>query len=142
MAHRPMYCSNNKVDDCSNFRRDKVKNSLEYLFFKYNVTIEFWAHEHSYERTCPLYNGNCSYIQNYIGKKKLYNYPIHITTGAGGTIEGIENFMNNNIWSIVRIPEYGYGILNVNNSFLEWNQYSINNKNNVVLSDRLILKNF
>ena len=39
--------------------RDSVRNDLEELFYNNNVTIEFWAHEHSYERTCPLYKGMC-----------------------------------------------------------------------------------
>jgi hypothetical protein len=139
MAHRPMYCSNNNEDDCVNFKRDKVRLDLEELFYKYNVTIEFWAHEHSYERTCPLLNGSCSYFKN------VNNYflnPIHITTGAGGCVEGIENFVDKYAnWSVVRVPEYGYGILNINYTYLKWEQYSINNDRNVFLSDRLILSN-
>ena len=135
IAHRPMYCSNTNNDDCTNYRRDLVKKNLEELFFNNSVTIEFWAHEHSYERTCPLYDGNCFY-----GKKSnnLYINPIHIITGAGGCIEGIQSFENNNNWSLMRIPEYGYGILNINHTYLEWQQYSFQN-NEFVLSDNLII---
>ena len=64
MGHRPMYCSN--ADDptiCTN-KDNAVRKGvpfikafgLEDLFYKYGVDLQFYAHEHSYERLWPIYD--------------------------------------------------------------------------------------
>ncbi len=36
---------------------------LETMFAQYGVDLQFWAHEHSYERMWPVYNWTvCSFI--------------------------------------------------------------------------------
>ena len=56
MGHRPMYCSN-ADRDClvPDSAGESVRSYVEDLFFNYGVDIEIWAHEHSYERTWPVY---------------------------------------------------------------------------------------
>lgn len=54
---------------------------LEELFYKNGVDLEFWAHEHMYERLWPIYdykvyNGSTS--NPYTNPKS----PVHITTGS------------------------------------------------------------
>ena len=49
-AHRPMYCSSDNKDDCTHWKSDKLRISLENMFHKNNVTNYMSAHEHSYER--------------------------------------------------------------------------------------------
>ncbi|KYO37543.1 iron/zinc purple acid phosphatase-like protein precursor [Alligator mississippiensis] len=86
MGHRPMYCSNNDWDDCT--RHESVVRrgllgfyGLEKLFYKYGVDLEFWAHEHSYERLWPVYD-----YQVYNGSTEAPytnpRAPVHIIVGS------------------------------------------------------------
>lgn len=91
-----MYCSTADRDDCS-FEADYVRVGfppfkgfgLEDLFYKYGVDIEFYGHEHTYERSWPLYN-----YKIYNGTRSNNPYynpgaPIHIITGAA-----VSNILN------------------------------------------------
>lgn len=88
MAHRPMYCSNLDHDDCTQLESFIRKGlpifkslGLEDMFYRHGVDIEFWAHEHSYERLWPLYDRkvfNGSYEKPYTNPKA----PVHIITGS------------------------------------------------------------
>ena len=86
-AHRPMYCSNkHKKDRC---RKDtkKLRKALEYLLRKYGVDLAIWAHEHSYERFFPVYNGktaNGSDSEQYKNPKAT----VHLVNGAAPPING------------------------------------------------------
>lgn len=63
-----MYCANQDNDDCTHYYRDLVRRGygwplpwikifgLEDMFYKYGVDLQFYAHEHSYERMWPLYD--------------------------------------------------------------------------------------
>ncbi|CAF4456107.1 unnamed protein product, partial [Rotaria magnacalcarata] len=65
MGHKPMYCTNSDDTDCINDGGYTIIRTglpfieaygLENLFAQYGVDLEFWAHEHSYERLWPVYN--------------------------------------------------------------------------------------
>lgn len=112
-AHRPMYCSNNNREcrDRQNLMRDGLPISelfgLEELFYDHGVDLEFWGHQHSYERLFPIYNFtvlNGTYRGG--GGKHFYvnaGAPIHIITGAAGNVEGRERFTNTKPhWSAFR----------------------------------------
>lgn len=82
-----MYCSNDDKDDCT-FEEDILRVglpllkwfALEDLFYKNGVDLEMWAHEHSYERTWPLYD-----MKVYNGTTDPYTNPgapVHIVTGS------------------------------------------------------------
>jgi len=131
-GHRPMYCSNDNNNDCTHWKTTPVRKYLEDLLYKYNVTIYLSAHEHSYERICPIYNGTCDGeqseqrdIHNYIN----ISYPIHIISGCAGNVESQDNFRQNiENRSLVRNSHRGYGILTATQNKLNWKSYSVNRK--------------
>jgi len=121
MGHRPMYCSNNDTDDCT-FTSSILRTGfygmypMEELFYENGVDLEFWAHEHSYERLWPIYNYtvyNGSYDEPYTNPKA----PVHIITGSAGCDEDLTPFKNIDYpWSAFRAADYGYTRMNVYNS--------------------------
>ncbi len=108
IRHRTMYCSNwvtppikkkkkalktplkipqkSKDNDCGpqspTSQGERIRLYVEELFFKEGVDILISAHEHSYERTYPMYNYEPSQF-NYIQPSS----PIHIISGAAGCNE-------------------------------------------------------
>lgn len=127
-AHRPMYCSSNNTDDCTRWRTDKVRIALEDMFYDNNVSIYMSAHEHSYERICPIYNGKCQ--EDSIGNRTFYynelRNPIHIVNGGSGNREGNSGFISSpEYWSVVRNKAKSYGVLYANYSYLNWTEYGI-----------------
>ncbi|XP_044523339.1 acid phosphatase type 7 [Gracilinanus agilis] len=121
MGHRPMYCSNADLDDCTR-HESKVRKGLsggryglEDLFYKYGVDLQLWAHEHSYERLWPIYD-----YQVYNGSRESpYTNPrgpIHIITGSAGCEEMLTPFTPfPRPWSAVRVKEYGFTRLHILN---------------------------
>jgi acid phosphatase type 7 len=134
MAHRPMYCTNADTDDCTKFD-DRVRTGsvngygLEELFLKYGVDLEFWAHEHSYERLWPIYNYtvyNGSYDKPYTNPRA----PIHITTGSAGCDEKHDPFGDSTYFSAFRSTDYGYTRMQVfNATHLHMEQISVDKVN-------------
>ncbi|XP_043292309.1 acid phosphatase type 7 isoform X1 [Cervus canadensis] len=122
MGHRPMYCSNADLDDCT-WHESKVRKGLrgkfyglEDLFYKYGVDLQLWAHEHSYERLWPIYN-----YQVLNGSQEMpYTHPrgpVHIITGSA---QGCEELLTPftlfpRPWSALRVKEYGYTRLHILN---------------------------
>ncbi|PSN47682.1 hypothetical protein C0J52_18687 [Blattella germanica] len=145
-GHRPMYCSND------NIRRDCTKSSthtrvgppllpqygLEKLLHKYGVDLAFWGHEHSYERTWPLfdykvYNG--SYEHPYHNPKAT----VYLTSGSAGCKEETSPFKADKPkWSAFRSTDYGYMRMKiVNRTHLYTEQVSVDQEGEVI--DRIWL---
>uniref|UniRef100_A0A8C3XLF4 Purple acid phosphatase n=1 Tax=Chelydra serpentina TaxID=8475 RepID=A0A8C3XLF4_CHESE len=131
MGHRPMYCSNNDHDDCTEHesivRQGLPQHlyGLEDLFYKYGVDLELWAHEHSYERLWPVYNYQ---VYNGSAESPYTNprAPAHIITGSAGCKERLDPFVPKpREWSALRIEDYGYTRLQiVNRSHIRLEQVS------------------
>uniref|UniRef100_A0A8C1SS13 Purple acid phosphatase n=1 Tax=Cyprinus carpio TaxID=7962 RepID=A0A8C1SS13_CYPCA len=134
MGHRPMYCSNDDGDDCTQFqsyvrlgRNDTqpVAPGLEDLFYQYGVDLELWAHEHTYERLWPVYDYkvfNGSSEEPYVNPKA----PVHIITGSAGCREKHDGFIPEpRDWSAFRSTDYGYTRMRlINNTHLYLQQVS------------------
>uniref|UniRef100_A0A4D5RKI2 Purple acid phosphatase n=1 Tax=Ixodes scapularis TaxID=6945 RepID=A0A4D5RKI2_IXOSC len=149
MGHRPMYCSNEDRNDCT-FNESIIRKGiplvhlfgLEDLFYKYGVDLEFWAHEHSYERLWPVYDRkvyNGSYDKPYTNP----GAPVHITTGSAGCQEHLNPFKTNPAnWSAVRYKDYGYTVMTIHNrTHLNLKQFSAE-KEGQILDEITIVKNY
>eukprot|EP00117_Sycon_ciliatum_P006498 scpid49464/ scgid4203/ Iron/zinc purple acid phosphatase-like protein len=124
-GHRPMYCSNLDLDDCTTLK-SVVRASLEALFYEKGVDFIVEGHEHSYERLWPVFNGSVPQ-ENYINPRA----PIHFISGQAGCNENFGvcvdwTFGPRGAWSAFRswLPGlYGYGKLKVmNDTHAEWTQ--------------------
>ncbi|CAK1543301.1 unnamed protein product [Leptosia nina] len=112
-GHRPMVCSNIGDDCWNNFLPNRVGlpvfgYGLEPLLKDFGVDVVIWAHEHSYERTWPLYDlkvHNGSLEQPYVNP----GAPVHIITGSAGCQEDTDGFKPRPpVWSAFRSSDYGY----------------------------------
>lgn len=117
-GHRPMYCSpNDDKDDC-HFENTRTQTGLyvngsliggmEELLVKYNVDLAFWAHEHAYQRTYPVYK-----YKTYKNTSDPYfnpMAPVHVLTGSAGCQEFIDPWQKvpSDEWSAVKVGSYGY----------------------------------
>ena len=82
-GHRPPYCSNVDHDCMSPYSAgETVRAALEDLFMSKGVDIGFFAHEHSYERTWPVYNLTTAQF-DYIDPRA----PLYVISGAAGCNE-------------------------------------------------------
>ncbi|CAF1496002.1 unnamed protein product [Adineta steineri] len=98
---------------------------IEPLLYKYHVDINFYAHIHSYERTCPMYQHRSiddGITQILIGMagQDLVSYPY---TGAE--------------WSIYHDEQYGYTQLWANRTYLRFVYY--HDADNAI-ADEFVLK--
>ncbi|CAH0386051.1 unnamed protein product [Bemisia tabaci] len=135
-GHRPMYCSDDDDDDCTQ-RESNVRAGipilrdfglgfgLEKIFYYYGVDMEIWAHEHSYERMWPVYDHkvyNASLDAPYVNPSA----PVHIVSGSAGCQENTDTFPNSvREWSAFRSSDYGYSRMKIHNrTHIYWEQYS------------------
>eukprot|EP00041_Stephanoeca_diplocostata_P034117 m.1144845 g.1144845 ORF g.1144845 m.1144845 type:complete len:676 (+) comp24464_c0_seq12:41-2068(+) len=118
-GHRDIYCSTTDDDDCNTLGdAGLVRAVLEPLFFEYGVDIWINGHEHSYERTYPLYQGKS--VASYVNPPCTF----YIVTGAAGSPEMHEGFDNKQpSWSAFRSNTFGYSRMSVfNSTHLYWEQ--------------------
>jgi hypothetical protein len=130
VMHCPWYSSN--INHYADLQTIQMRESMEDLFYKYNVNIVFNGHVHDYERTFPVYK-NVTDI----------DAPIYITIGNAGNFEGLSNdYFEQPIWSAFRNgTEYGYGVLNIfNREKMLWRWY-INDGYQMIFRDETIIHN-
>ncbi|KAK3086184.1 hypothetical protein FSP39_014860 [Pinctada imbricata] len=115
MGHRPMYCSNRDIrEDCFGGPLHYwVRNGLEDLFHSQGVDLIIQAHEHSYERSWPMYREEVT-AKNYINPEAS----VHVTSGAAGSFEGVDKMGKPEHWSAFRADDksfHSFGKLIIHN---------------------------
>ncbi|KAK2572788.1 putative inactive purple acid phosphatase 2 [Acropora cervicornis] len=106
-GHRPMYSSQMVHDDY--VISIGIQKAFEDLLIEYEVDLAFWAHYHSYERTCPMQKGQCT-----------PGAPVHIVVGTAGKDLDTEDYYPVP-WSLFHENDYGYGKLTLNSrTELQW----------------------
>ncbi|GFO35532.1 purple acid phosphatase [Plakobranchus ocellatus] len=146
-GHRPMYCNNDDVDDCTH-HESLVRVGIpilhllgwEKLFMEYGVDLAVWAHEHSYERMWPVYDRqvmNASAQAPYTNPKA----PVHIVTGSAGCREIHDNFTTNpQPWSAFRSLDYGYTRMHVINTTHLYLEQVSDDKGGLVIDKMTLIK--
>jgi hypothetical protein len=105
-SHRPMISSSG-VDGIG----DKLQQYIEPLLYKYHVDVNLFAHIHSYERTCPMYQKQC--VQDGV---------THVLIGMGGY--QLTNSSHAPVdWSKYHDAAYGYTHMWINKTYLEFTYY-------------------
>eukprot|EP01118_Nematostelium_gracile_P011152 TRINITY_DN391_c0_g1_i1.p1 TRINITY_DN391_c0_g1~~TRINITY_DN391_c0_g1_i1.p1 ORF type:complete len:546 (-),score=112.39 TRINITY_DN391_c0_g1_i1:21-1658(-) len=97
-GHRPMYCTGNFTDDY--IMSLHIQDQLEDLFFEYQVDLAIWGHQHSYERSCPVYKQECN-----------ERGTVHVVTGmAGFRLDA--SWMIEPEWNVFRDDQhFGYSVI-------------------------------
>uniref|UniRef100_A0A0N5BA91 Purple acid phosphatase n=1 Tax=Strongyloides papillosus TaxID=174720 RepID=A0A0N5BA91_STREA len=145
--HRPIYCWNKKIsDECNEYESTTLRTGykdlpgLEDHFYKNNVDLAFYGHEHGYERHYPIYNRTMyKYFNN-----TYYNppAPTYILTGVAGCIRCHQletNTTNESPFSAKRSNKVGYTHVNVvNQTHIRITQ--IDTEDNKIIDSLLIIK--
>jgi len=133
-GHRPLYCSNiDDIPDCwtdaETLRTGKPSGKgdfgIEKLLEQFNVDVYLCGHEHSYERSFPVLDGQIEVPE---GDNHTYinpSFPVHLLSGAAGNQEELDYYdrVLFGPWSAFRSSSYGFGhLLIYNSTHLYWDQ--------------------
>jgi hypothetical protein len=104
-----MYAS--ETDEPDDFIKIMLQFYLEPLFYRNHVDLNLFAHKHSYERTCPMYQNRCT-----------SDGITHVLIGmAGQDID--DGDYSGAEWSIYHDQEYGYSLLWANQTYLNFTYF-------------------
>lgn len=104
-----------------------MQRLFEDLLYRNKVDIAFWAHYHSYERTCKVYKQEC-----------CNDGVVNIVVGTAGRSKDIDTWFRKP-WSIFHRNDYGYGRLSViNATALHWEW--VQNSSGKVLDETYVMK--
>jgi hypothetical protein len=112
-GHRAIYCSGgHDCDDQATTVRDGLNGSygLEALFFQHGVDLYVNGHEHSWERTYPIYQGK--FDASYEAPKAT----VYVVTGAAGCKELHKPWTHPQApFTAFRSNTFGYSRMNIYN---------------------------
>ncbi|KAF1319985.1 Calcineurin-like phosphoesterase, partial [Globisporangium splendens] len=123
-AHRMMYSTQLGMESDMIVAKH-FRDEVEELIYKNRVNLMLVGHQHAYERSCPVYRGEC------VGDEKA---PVHIVVGSAGFDLGTEDFSTKyGNWSVRHANEYGH--LRVSTSADAMNLQFVLNKNGAVYDE-------
>ena len=106
-GHRPMYANDDWDGDTST--SEYMRDSFEHLLKDWDVAMGFYGHQHSYGRTCPVYDGEC---------KEEGKATVHLVVGMAGysltrSIQPMDYivFQNNTVYGFVHLTIHNESVL-------------------------------
>eukprot|EP01123_Difflugia_compressa_P012083 TRINITY_DN5046_c1_g1_i1.p1 TRINITY_DN5046_c1_g1~~TRINITY_DN5046_c1_g1_i1.p1 ORF type:complete len:224 (-),score=34.59 TRINITY_DN5046_c1_g1_i1:8-679(-) len=102
-THRPFYSSGDAPSD--QVMSDHFRSEMEDLIYQNGVDLVLAGHYHNYERTCPVYKGNC-----------VEKGPIHVVAGTAGIEIGDQWDYPPPSWSMFRMANFGHVHFTAHNS--------------------------
>ncbi|MBA0862647.1 hypothetical protein Goshw_011120 [Gossypium schwendimanii] len=107
LAHRVLgYSSDLSYAVEGSFGEPMAKENLQKLWQKYKVDIAIYGHAHNYERTCPIYENQCTDNEKRYYKGTLKG-TIHVVAGgAGASLSPFTTLKTK--WSLFRDYDYGF----------------------------------
>eukprot|EP00484_Ammonia_sp_Unknown_P024827 CAMPEP_0197035980 /NCGR_PEP_ID=MMETSP1384-20130603/13617_1 /TAXON_ID=29189 /ORGANISM="Ammonia sp." /LENGTH=647 /DNA_ID=CAMNT_0042466099 /DNA_START=33 /DNA_END=1976 /DNA_ORIENTATION=+ len=129
-GHRPMYANDDWDGDTTT--SEYLRETLEDMMYANKVALGFWGHQHSYGRTCSVYQGECV---------KDGESAVHLIVGMAGyslskSIQPMNYtvFQNNTIYGFVHLTVHNDTVMsgkfidanttNVVDSFTVYNPYT------------------
>ena len=114
-GHQPLYTSHG--DDSHDENMIELRTLLEPILFENSVDLAVWGHDHFYERTWPVVNGNVTTRGiNDEGLMFVSGFsPIHIVAGIGGK-DSYQYADEKPVWSYHRESTHGVIHISVNHS--------------------------
>lgn len=100
------------------------RENVEPLLKEYKVNLMLVGHQHSYERSCPVYNGTCA--------KDGMSGTTHMVVGSAGATHERGNFSNKlGNWSLKHVDDYGFIRVDANRSRLQVDFVRTNGQGNI-----------
>ncbi|CAF1489644.1 unnamed protein product [Adineta steineri] len=124
-SHRPMYASIRDDSKDFDFIALMLQFHLEPLFYRYHVDVNLFAHRHSYDRTCPMYQRKC-----------VSDGVTHVLIGMAGQDIDTGEYTGAE-WSMYHDEVYGYCQLWANQTYLHFT-YRHNIDDNI--ADQFVLQ--
>ena len=112
-SQRPMYAS--ETDEPDDFIKLMLQVYLEPLFYRFHVDLNLFAHRHSYERSCAMYQQKC--VSNGITNVLIGMAGQNLDKGSYVTTE----------WSKFHDQQFGYTTIFANRTYLHFTYFHSDN---------------
>lgn len=134
--HKPLYCQidwRRPMEESHDFKCNYdcdhetklLRGELEDLFYRYSVDVVFAGHMHNYEREVPIYQNET--VLSEVDELHYHRNPnaqVSILSGSAGS-DHLHDALSSTpqLWSVINVNNYGFGLLSVlNSSHIYWEQ--------------------